>query len=219
MENGGVVYSWVATLESQQIHKMGYRQLTIGDLCKQDRTIVRGDSQLVRELPFLGLENIESVTGRILCDRLIYSNEGNGTAYLFDERHVLYCKLRPYLNKVAVPNFAGRCTTELIPLLPTDGISRDYLAWLLRRPQTVQAAMKGQTGARMPRASMKHVLALSVIVPDTVEEQQRIADEMTRILNLVVRAKTACTEQLQLLDVYIEKALFQFPFLGEADNE
>ncbi len=197
---------------------MGYKRLTIGDLCKQDRTIIRGDSQLARELPFLGLENIESVTGRILREKLIYSSEGNGTAYLFDQRHVLYCKLRPYLNKVAVPDFTGRCTTELIPLLPIDGVSRDYLAWLLRRPQTVQAAMKGQTGARMPRANMKHVLALPVVVPDSIEEQQRIADEMTRILNLVEKLKTAYTEQLQLLDAYIEKTLLQFPFCGD-NNE
>jgi type I restriction enzyme S subunit len=82
---------------------------------------------------------------------------------MFDTHHVLYCKLRPYLNKVAVPDFVGRCSTELIPLLPKPDISREYLAWLLRRPQTVQAAMQERTGARMPRANMRYVLAQEVL--------------------------------------------------------
>lgn len=194
---------------------MAYKWQTIGDLCVQDRTVVIADMPLAQELPFLGLEHIESVTGRILREALDYTNERNGTAFLFDTRHVLYCKLRPYLNKVAVPNFRGRCTTELIPLLPKRGISRDFLAWLLRRPQTVQAAMQERTGARMPRADMRHVLMQSVLIPDSMEEQQRIADEMTCRMDLVIKTKLACKEQLDLLDAYTQKALAEFPFRPE----
>lgn len=190
---------------------MAYKWQTIGELCIQDRTIVTPDSPLAQGLPFLGLEHIESVTGRILLESVSYSNEGNGTSFLFDPRHVLYSKLRPYLNKVALPDFRGRCTTELIPLLPKSGISRDFLAWLLRRPQTVQAAMQEQTGARMPRANMRHVLAQPVLVPDSFEEQQRLADEMAQHMNLIIKTKQACQEQLELLDVYTQKALTEFP--------
>lgn len=164
------------------------------------------------KLPFLGLEHIESVTGRILRDAISSGNHGNGSAFLFDARHVLYCKLRPYLNKVAVPDFAGRCTTELIPLLPRPGVSRDFLAWLLRRPQTVQAAMQEQTGARMPRANMRHILAQEVLVPESIQEQQRLADEMTRRMNLVIDTRLAFQEQMHLLVSYEQKALSEFPF-------
>jgi len=191
---------------------MAYKQQTIGDLCVQDRTVVTLDSTLAGNLPFLGLEHIESVTGRILCEALPYGNHGNGTAFLFDTRHVLYCKLRPYLNKVAVPDFEGRCTTELIPLLPRVGVSRDFLAWLLRRPQTVQAAIQECTGARMPRANMRYVLAQQVLVPNSIQEQQHIADEMARRMSLVIKIRMACHEQLKLLDAYEQKALSEFPF-------
>jgi type I restriction enzyme S subunit len=194
---------------------MVYKWQTIEDLCVQDRTIVTTDSPIAQDLPFLGLEHIESVTGRIIRDDFSHPNEGNGTAFLFDPRHVLYCKLRPYLNKVAIPDFRGRCTTELIPLLPKNGVSRDFLAWLLRRPQTVQAAMQERTGARMPRANLRHVLAQPVLVPDTIEEQQRIADEMTHRMNLVIKTRLACQEQLDLLEAYAQKALAEFPFYSE----
>jgi type I restriction enzyme S subunit len=190
---------------------MAYEWKAIGDLCAEDRTIVTPDSPKASSLPFLGLEHIESVTGRILREAMSNTCEGNGTAFLFDTRHVLYCKLRPYLNKVAVPDFAGRCTTELVPLLPKAGVSRDFLAWLLRRPQTVEAAMQERTGARMPRANMRHVLAQSVLVPDSIYEQQRLADEMMRRMDLVIKTKTAYNEQLELLDAYAQKALSEFP--------
>lgn len=191
---------------------MAFRQRTIADLCIQDRRLVAPGSNEAKALPFLGLDCIESVTGRILTDMLTSGNGGKGSAFAFDMRHVLYSKLRPYLNKVAVPNFAGRCSTELIPLLPKQGVSRDYLAWLLRRPQTVQAAMQERTGARMPRANMHHVLAQEVLVPDTIEEQQQLATEMARLTNLVTNIREAYQQQLYLLDAYQQKALAEFPF-------
>jgi len=190
---------------------MTHTKQTIGDLCVQDRKIIPPDSPLAKELPFLGLEHIESVTGRILRAAMSDSTSGAGTTFLFDPRHVLYCKLRPYLNKVATPDFRGRCTTELIPLLPKENVSRDFLAWLLRKPQIVQAAMEERTGARMPRANVRHILAQTVFVPDSIQDQQQLADEMTRRMNLVIKTKMAFNEQLQLLDAYTAKTLEEFP--------
>jgi type I restriction enzyme S subunit len=197
---------------------MQYARRMIGDLCSQDRTTVTPDSPMAKTLPFLGLEHVESVTGRILRESLSYNGSRNGTSFLFDTRHVLYCKLRPYLNKVAVPDFTGRCTTELIPLLPRENVSRDFLAWLLRKPQTVQAAMQERTGARMPRANMRHLLAQQVLIPESIQEQQHLADEMTRRMNLVVKTRLAYNEQIQLLDTYELKALFEFPFSSEINK-
>lgn len=188
------------------------KRQTIGDLCVVHRTAIAPDSPVAAKLPFLGLEHIESVTGRILHQGLILGNHGHGTAFLFDARHVLYCKLRPYLNKVALPDFAGRCSTELVPLLPRPGVSRDFLAWILRRPQTVQAAMQERTGARMPRANMRHILAQEVLVPDSMQKQQYLADEMTRRMNLVIETRLAYQEQLHLLDAYEQRILLEFPF-------
>src|SRR5690349_1680792 len=96
----------------------GWKRCALGDLCQEDRRLVDPLSDLARELPYISLEHIESNTGRILREPDAgTSGEGRSTTFAFDERHVLYGKLRPYLNKVAVPDFSGRCTTELIPLL------------------------------------------------------------------------------------------------------
>jgi type I restriction enzyme S subunit len=189
----------------------GWVRRNLGELCAEDRISVDPDSLLAKELPYLGLENVESVTGRIIKDVTAVSEAGGrSTTFRFDARHVLYGKLRPYLNKVALPDFEGRCTTELIPLLPRPDVSREFLAWLLRRPQTVEAAMREKTGARMPRANMRHILSLPVMVPVRLQEQQRLAAEMDARMSLVAEAKAACREQLRLLDVYAEKILSCF---------
>lgn len=189
----------------------GWVRRAIGELCVEDRVIVEPYSPLAEKLLYLSLEHVESVTGRILKETLgAPKDEGHSTTFRFDRRHVLYGKLRPYLNKVALPDFEGRCTTELIPLLPRAGVSREFLAWLLRRPQTVEAAMREKTGARMPRANISHVLSLSVIIPARLEEQQQLAAEASAAMSLITNAKAACQEQLRLLDIYTERMLGNF---------
>lgn len=192
---------------------------TISDLCVEDRVVVEPNSELARKLLYLSLEHVESVTGKILKEPSESTEDiGKSITFRFDSRHVLYGKLRPYLNKVATPDFAGRCTTELIPLLPHAGVSRAFLAWLLRRPQTVRAAMREKTGARMPRANMKHVLSLTVSIPNSIEEQERIAAQMSERLGWISEAKQACYEQLALLDAYRQKILSAFPTGANSDK-
>jgi len=87
--------------------------------------------------------------------------------------------LRPYLNKVALPDFQGKCSTEIIPLLPSNDLDRDYLAYFLRSAQTVSSISAKMAGARMPRADMDFVLALEIPLP-SVAEQLRIVDFLNR---------------------------------------
>ena len=84
------------------------------------------------EVWLLNLDMVESQTGKIL-DYLIVSKEevGNSTC-TFDTSNVLYSKLRPYLNKVVIPDRCGYATSELVPLQPVASkIKREYLAFLL----------------------------------------------------------------------------------------
>ena len=136
---------------------------------------------------------IEAETGRI--DWSTSTFKGISTCYSFDSRHILYGKLRPYLNKVALPMIEGRCSTEIIPLLPKSDVCREYIAYFLRRKETVDYIMPENSGSRMPRADMEHLLNINIPLPPLVE-QRRIAAEIERQLAAVDRAKTAAEEQL-----------------------
>ena len=167
---------------------------SLGELCDLDRQIVRPDDPTAAALPFVGVEHVGGWTG--ILDLAANSRVGNrkSTAFRFDERHVLYAKLRPYLNKVATPGFAGVCSTELVPLLPRDGVDRDFLACLLRRAETVDFAVASATGSRMPRADMKALMAMRVPFP-TMERQREIAGIVNRGTRIYLLRKKAidCT--------------------------
>ena len=181
---------------------MSARRAPLGELCEMDRQGIPPDDPQAAELPFIGVENVVSGTGLLNFDTDSRVGTQKSTAFRFDPRHVLYGKLRPYLNKVAVPDFAGRCSTELVPLLPRDGVDRDFLAHLLRRKETVEFVMASVTGARMPRTDMKVLMSMPVPLPP-LDEQRRIADILNRSARIeqlhIEAAKTASNVTASLM--------------------
>ncbi|MYF51335.1 MAG: hypothetical protein F4220_14465 [Gammaproteobacteria bacterium] len=156
-----------------------------------DRRHVGPSEPSAAKLPFVGVEHVAANSGVINFDSNSRVGDQRSTTFRFDGRHVLYGKLRPYLNKVATPDFAGRCSTELIPLLPQAGVDRDFLAYLLRRRETVEFAMASVTGSRMPRTDMNFLLSMQVPLPP-LDEQQRIVAILNRASRIeLLRARAA----------------------------
>jgi len=183
-------------VETNRMLPKGWRWMKLGEICIQDRQIIESNSAIALKLPYLSLEHVESCSGKILKQSTaVVEDEGTSTTFAFDERHILYGKLRPYLNKVAMPDFHGRCTTELIPLLPSSDIHREYLCWLLRGQDTVNEAMKGKTGSRMPRANMEELLQLLIPLP-ALPEQKRIAAILNEQMAAVEKARAAAEAEL-----------------------
>ena len=66
------------------------------------------------DMPHIGGENIESNTGNLQGVRTARELGLISGKYLFDGSHVLYSKIRPALNKVALPDFEGIVARTLI---------------------------------------------------------------------------------------------------------
>jgi len=190
----------VSVIEKVQVVEKlpkGWKWVRLEDVCDQDRQTINPNTPLSASLPYLSLEHIESNTGRILREPSeSLEDEGLSNTFSFNSQHVLYGKLRPYLNKVALPNFSGRCTTEAIPLLPKRDVEREYLAWVLRRQETIDAAMRGKTGSRMPRANITELLSLKIPLPP-LPEQKRIVGILSDRLTAIDKARTATEAQLK----------------------
>ncbi|EKO3485926.1 restriction endonuclease subunit S [Vibrio fluvialis] len=123
----------------------------------------------------LNLDMVESNSGRIINKLKAPLSEAGSSTHWFDERHVLYSKLRPYLNKVVLPDEQGLATTELVPMLPDpEVIDRRYLVHYLRSQQFVSWISDQVAGAKMPRVSMKVFWDHEIPLPPLVE-QKRIA--------------------------------------------
>lgn len=162
----------IAGINKQTIEYNGKKE-PISAHCSENKRIIQPESDDAKILKYLGMENIDKETLAYIASTDIIES-GHSTTYYFDETHVLYGKLRPYLKKVFLPERTGRCSTELIPLLPVDTMEREYLSLLLTDDDLVGYIMKESTGARMPRTDMKKLFAYKVAVPNVSEQQVRL---------------------------------------------
>ena len=129
----------------------------------------------------LNLDMVESQTGRIIEYLIVPKDEVGNSTCVFDDSTVLYSKLRPYLNKVVIPDRCGYATSELIPLKPnTSKINREYLAYMLRSDEFVSMISEKVAGAKMPRVSMGDFRNFDVPVPPK-ELQNEFADFVKEI--------------------------------------
>ena len=128
-------------------------------------------------LPYIGLEHVESGTGR-----LIEAVEGEATADGLSTRFrpddVLFGKLRPYLAKVHRARQHGLCSGELLVLRPILLDSR-YLNYFLLMNEFIGAVDGSTYGSKMPRANWEFIGNLPALVP-SLDEQRAIADFLDR---------------------------------------
>lgn len=145
---------------------------------------------------YVGLEHIESFTGRLLDGR-IDGEVGISTA--FDQSHVLFGKLRPYLAKVFRPDFAGYCSSEFLVLRPYS-LDRGFLFWYCLSDWFLKNVDSSTYGAKMPRAGWDFIGNLRISYPSSPQRQRAIArflDQRTAAIDVLVQKKERLIELLQ----------------------
>ncbi|MBM9538670.1 restriction endonuclease subunit S [Desulfobulbus alkaliphilus] len=149
---------------------------------------------------YLGLENIQSWTGKLLPSATSGTSEGDdsagGTANVFYSGDVLFGKLRPYLAKAFHADKDGVCSTELLVLEPQPDIHPRFLLYSMLSPDFVGQVDASTFGAKMPRANWEFIGSMKLPTP-AYETQRLIADyldhETARIDALVVEKEKMLT--------------------------
>ena len=152
------------------------------------------------ELPYVGLENIESGTGR-LVDVSIPEGNGPAAAGYFEPGDVLFSKLRPYLAKAFVAEEEGICTTELLVMKPGEDVAPDFLLYALLSPDFIDEVDGSTYGSKMPRADWDFIGNVEMPIPP-LPEQRAIAARLDRE---TARLDTLTGEYRQLIDGLAEK--------------
>ncbi|WP_280471797.1 restriction endonuclease subunit S [Nocardia cyriacigeorgica] len=128
---------------------------------------------------YVGLENIES-GGRIINVSAAEAAGIESQKYQFTADHILYGKLRPYLAKIARPNFGGVCSTDILPIEPSPAIDRNYLCHFLSQPSMISKANARATGVNLPRINPAELGKFTVPVPP-IAVQRRIAEVLDHV--------------------------------------
>lgn len=122
-------------------------------------------SSLESNLPYVGLENIESKTGRYFETK----TETEGLANRFDPGNILFGKLRPYLAKVYLAEFEGICSTELLVFQCPNP---NYFSKFLLSDTFIQVVDASTYGAKMPRANSDFIGNLKIPIPHDNEQNE-----------------------------------------------
>ena len=164
------------------------------------------------ELPYVGMENIQSNTGFY-----VPSTEEKGTfnsALKFKVGDVLFPKLRPYLNKVHLAQFKGVCSTEFHVLKGID-LNNLYLSTFLSSKLVLNQTTCLMTGNTLPRLQTQEVERLPILLPPSAI-QNHIAEIMQSAYTAKKQKDQEADALLDSIDDYVLKELgIEMPVIEE----
>ncbi|MDH4087412.1 MAG: restriction endonuclease subunit S [Nitrospira sp.] len=192
----------------------GWVGKSLHEVCAITSTLVDPRKEEFLDLTHVGAGNIESKTG-LFVDLKTAREEGLVSGkFLFDESTVLYSKIRPYLMKVARPDFKGLCSADMYPLTPfPNEITRNYLFHLLLSKGFTDYAIQGSARAGMPKVNREHLFEFKAWMPD-VKRQKELAAHLDDLHEETQRLEAIYQQKLAALEA-LKKSLLHQAFSGQ----
>ena len=124
------------------------------------------DFEEYADYPHIGIDSIEKETGVLSGYRTVKEDNVISGKYLFTPEHIIYSKIRPNLNKVAMPNFEGLCSADAYPILVKKHIAtREYLTYVMRSDFFVSYILAFSRRANMPKVNKEQVESFNLPLP------------------------------------------------------
>jgi type I restriction enzyme S subunit len=161
----------------------------------------RGEKILPAEMPnavFIGMDHVEAHTTKILGG--VPASSVESAAAQFYKGDVLYGRLRPYLNKVAIPSFNGLASAEFIVFPDTELVRSDFLKHRLNASDFVSFASHLNEGDR-PRVGFDQIRTFRIQLPPP-EEQNRIVAKIDEVFSELDKGVEYLQSARTQLDLY-----------------
>ena len=145
-------------------------------------------------LPYIGLENIESHTGKFISTDSVYDIS---QALLCKKGDVIFGKLRPYLAKAFLADSDYCCSSEFVVM--RDAPNPEFLLYVLLSGYFVDKVDASTYGAKMPRADIDYILNLPIAVPSIKEQIEIVAKVKMQfdVINRMIAPKQKLLDLLQ----------------------
>lgn len=150
---------------------MGWPLRKLSDVVKVDGTMTK-EYEKYADYPHIGIDSIEKNTGILSGYRTVQEDNVISPKYYFGPQHILYSKIRPALNKVALPDFEGLCSADCYPLLVTGMCDRKFLAHVMRSDYFLDYVLSYSGRSQMPKVNRKQLEGFSFPCPP-IELQEK----------------------------------------------
>jgi type I restriction enzyme, S subunit len=199
------------TLPARFLHA---RSVRLGDVLQLRKDVIHPRDNPSGPAIFVGLEHIQSGTGRRIGMASVEMSRLTGRKPRFRQGDIVYGYLRPYLNKVWLADFDGLCSVDqYVFAVRTDLANAEYLAWFMRSPAFLAHAPIKETPGQLPRIRTHEVASVKLDLPPLLE-QRRIVALISDQMAAVERARAAAVAQLMEIDE-LPASLLRQAFRGE----
>lgn len=149
--------------------KTAFDSVVLQEVVKERRETLDPQAFPEREFYYVGLENVQSITGDLVGETRCTGKDVRSRSKVFYPNDILYGRLRPYLNKVYLaiePVSTGICSGEFYVLIPnTDLILPDFLRAVLASQYVQAYAGMWHTGSALPRLQLNDLLSIEIPLP------------------------------------------------------
>jgi type I restriction enzyme M protein len=127
------------------------------------------------EVTYIGLENIESNTGRLVGTIQTAYATIKSAKTVFKKGDILYGKLRPNLNKVYCAEQDGICSTDILVFrFENENLTKFYTHYFRSKPFNDEV-LKSVSGQQLPRTSWTAMREIKIPVPPLAVQTALVA--------------------------------------------
>ncbi len=183
-----------------------YRKEKLGTVIYIQSGQVNPNELPYSEMYHVGGANIESDTGKIFNLKKAKSENLISGKYYFEEDFILYSKIRPYLNKVATPDFKGICSADIYPIKPnSDLLKKDYLRFVLMSEEFLTYTASQSDRTNIPKVNRKALDNFNISIPP-IEFQIKFAQIVEKTEALKAQYQQSLQELENLYGSLSQKA-------------
>jgi type I restriction enzyme, S subunit len=191
---------------------LGWTRACLGEI-----VAVRGEKLAANpksDLPFIGMDDVEPNALRATSSSLFRKMKSTANAAMPGD--ILYGRLRPYLNKVALAGARAAVSAEFIVLRPYNGIDARFVQYALHDRRFVNFATQDTSGDR-PRIDFAKISTYGIALPPSAE-QRRIVGRIDELFAEIAEGEAALERSRRDLDTW-RRALLKAAVTGELTRE
>ena len=181
----------------------GWSIVKFDDFAKIDGNMTT-DYKKYADYPHIGIDSIEKGTGALKGYRTVKEDGVVSGKYIFTPQHIIYSKIRPNLNKVALPDFEGLCSADAYPILPNPkNCNRIFLALAMRSDYFLDYILQFSARTNLPKVNRKEIAGFSMPLPPL-----SLQNDFAVFVKRVDQQKQTVQQSLEKLEL-MKKALMQ----------
>ena len=181
--------------------------VTLGEVTLLDAKMIDPRKNEYLNIIHYGPDRIEKETGRLLPALTAKEERLISKKFIFDQRYVMYSKIRPYLKKCALaPKGISLCSADMYPIKPHDKkMTREFLWMLLLSGVFTKYTETLPARANIPKLNRKELANFSFHLP-SLTLQKKFTLQVIKINEFQMKIANSKKEKEDLFNALSQQA-------------